>query len=272
MKSNALKTTLGLLSASLLAGCGGEDPNTGSIPAGTLSYDTRTGITTDGTVDTRITARFLDAAVENLQYKSKSYNGSTSIGGSFSCASGEDVEFLIGSLSLGTATCQGIITPQTLAAKKTWEIVTGVTTTSASGGGGGSSQTIQETLANTPITNAEVINRVRLLMSLDTDSVTAGIQLPALTEQANVTVSSVDFTNTANFDSAVQTNVLDKIAGSTLVTATDATTHFQSTINGITDTNYNRSTGLYVDATKVAAAKAAEAAKNESDDEGYDDD
>lgn len=268
MKSNALKTTLGFLSASLLAGCGGDDPTTGSIPAGTLSYDTRTGITTDGTVDTRITAKFLDAAVENLQYKSKSYNGSTIFDGSFSCASGEDVEFLIGSLSLGTATCQGIITPQTLAAKKTWEIVTGVTTTSASGGGGGSSQTIQETLANTPITNTEVINRVRLLMSLDTDSdATNGIVLPTTTQQ--ITISSLDFTNTANFESAVQTNVLDKIAGSTLVTATAATTHFQTTINGITDSNYNKTTGNYIDATKVAAAKAAEAAKNESDDGGY---
>lgn len=260
MKTNALKITVGLLSGSLLAGCGGDDGgSTGTVNTATSStYDAATG----KAKGTPINAKFIDGAVSGLQYKSNSYNGTTASDGSFVCASGDLVEFMIGSLSLGTSICQGVVTPQSLAAPITQQVVQGATTTSASGTTTVGGETVQNVAGPIVHTDPSVVNRVRLLMSLDSDSdATNGITLPSATEQANVTTTSLDFATTATFDSTA-TAVLQAMtttANRSLVSSTDASTHFNSVLTNLvsTDSNYNLSTGAYVDAVAVAAAQAA---------------
>lgn len=276
MKTNALKLTVGLLSGSLLAGCGGDDGgSTGTVNTNTstASYDAATG----KAKGTPINAKFIDGAVSGLQYKSNSYNGTTGTDGGFICASGDVVEFVIGSLSLGTSVCQGVVTPQTLAAEKSQQVVQGATTTSASGTTTVGGETVQTVLSPVIHTDPKVVNRVRLLMSLDTDSdATNGITLPSATEQANVSTTSLDFATTATFDNTATAvlQAMTSTANRSLVSSTDASTHFNSVLTSLvaTDTNYNLSTGAYVDAVAVAAAQAAAnaAASNQGYGEGDD--
>lgn len=275
MKTNALKLSISMLSGSLLAGCGGGG-ETGTINDATSAstYDAVTGLTKG----VPINAKFLDAAVQNLQYKSNTYNGSTGSDGGFVCASGEVVEFVIGSLSLGTSVCQGVVTPQTLAAEKSQQVVQAATTTSASGTTTAGGQTVQTVLSPVIHTDPKVVNRMRLLMSLDSDSdASNGITLPSLTEQASVTTTTLDFATTATFDSTA-TAVLAAMtttSNRSLVATTDASTHFNSTLSTLvaSDSNYNLSTGAYVDKVAVAAAQAAAntAASNQGYGEGEDD-
>lgn len=271
MKTNALKLTISMLSGSLLAGCGGGG-ETGTINDATSAstYDAATGLTKG----VPINAKFLDAAVQGLQYKSNTYSSSTGADGGFVCASGEVVEFVIGSLSLGTSVCQAVVTPQTLAAEKTQQVVQAATTTSASGTTTVGGQTVQTVLSPVIHTDPKVVNRVRLLMSLDSDSnASNGITLPSLTEQASVTTTSLDFATTATFDSTATAVIqaMTTTANRSLVATTDASTHFNSTLTTLiaSDSNYNLSTGAYVDKVAVAAAQAA--ANTAASSQGYGD-
>ncbi|NCO14269.1 MAG: hypothetical protein CO047_05455 [Piscirickettsiaceae bacterium CG_4_9_14_0_2_um_filter_44_546] len=248
MKTNTLKLTAGILSAGLLTGCGGIDGTTGTQLENDLndaasSFSNYIDNITGKTKGTAITAQFIDSPVSNLQYKSNSYNEFTGANGVFSCVSGEEVEFVIGSVSLGTSICQAVITPQTLAAElKTVQTVN--TTTNASGTKTSSGTIASKQAAPVLQDDDKVLNRVRLLMALDTDAnPDNGITLPAVTEQAKVTATTLDFA-ALSFDNDVQ-SVLNKLqVNGSLVTKTAALTHFQKSVSGLPAT-YDTSTGSY---------------------------
>ena len=92
--------------------------------------------------------KFLDSAVEGLDYKSSSGEaGHTIAGGYFNYKIQDSVEFSVGKLSLGTASGDSIVTPRELAP------------------------------AGSLIESNEIKNRVRLLLALDSDSYRVGIQI-----------------------------------------------------------------------------------------------
>ncbi|PLA73565.1 hypothetical protein CYQ88_10485 [Hydrogenovibrio sp. SC-1] len=285
--NNTLKLSTGILAGTLLAGCGGIEGVTGTSTEDVNEAVQNVSNTVSSYVDnitgktkgTAISARFLDSAVTNLQYKSNTYNGSTGTNGNFTCASGEQVEFVIGSLSLGTSICQSVITPQTLAAPKTQEVVA-QTSTNASGVTTSTGSTVQTKVGSILSTDDRVLNRVRLLMTLDTDSnPDNGITLPASTEQAKVTTSTLDFASTT-FDNDVQAVLTAMTINGSLVTKAAAQAHF---VDGSlatlvkTDTNYSLNTGSYDEYDETAASNNNDDNENddnendnESDDDGND--
>lgn len=87
MQLKSLSTSL--IAASLaLAGCGNNNPTSGV---------------------------FLDSQVQGLSYTSASASGTTDASGRFTCYGSETVNFSLGGINLGSASCAGIITPQALA-------------------------------------------------------------------------------------------------------------------------------------------------------------
>jgi len=218
IKNRLLKLSIGLAAGASLTACGGG--TTGSVPAGHT-----------------ISAQFVDAPVENLHYDSLSNMGDTDANGRFNCTLGEEVSFSIGKLTLGKSICQRIVTPQTISATITQTTVP-QTTTSASGVVLSNGTKTQSTITATAgAHDPEVINRVRLLMSLDTDGdATNGIQLPKPAEQQkDITQTTMDFKHTNTFDSEAASMIGQIPAGviksnSGLRSATEATTHFDQTL------------------------------------------
>jgi len=186
-----------------LTGCGGSTTGSAIIP---------TPKTINGT--------FVDAPVDNLIYSTPSSTTTklTQGGGKFECTVGETVTFKVGGVTLGKAPCQRIVTPQTLAA------------VDQAGGDTTNLQTV-------PATDPKVVNRVRLLMTLDMDgNPNNGIQLPPETEQKNIPETNIDFENTQNFDNEASTQVLAKLPSahnSSLKNTAEAKTHFQSSLNSL---------------------------------------
>jgi hypothetical protein len=70
-----------------------------------------------GSNDTpQLAGKFLDSAVEGLDYKGSSGTvGTTDVQGGFSCKDGETLTFAVGGVVLGTASCQATVTPMALA-------------------------------------------------------------------------------------------------------------------------------------------------------------
>ncbi len=217
IKNRLLKLSIGLAAGASLTACGGG--TTGSVPAGHT-----------------ISAQFVDAPVENLHYDSLSNMGDTDANGRFNCTLGEEVTFSIGKLALGKSICQRIVTPQTISATITQTTVP-QTTTSASGVVLSNGAKTQSTVTATAKPDAtEVINRVRLLMSLDTDATKTGIQLPTPAElKKDITQTSIDFKNTNTFDTEAANMIAQIPAGiiksnSGLRSVAEATTHFNQTL------------------------------------------
>jgi len=224
MKNKLLKLSLGLMATSALTACGGGT-NTGTVLQNNAT----------------ITGQFLDSAVSNLQYDSLSNSGITDAAGNFQCTLSEEVNFYIGSLQIGTSVCQRIITPQTLAA----DIVVQSqpqTTTSASGvvsTVAGSGQTI---VTPAKPTDPGVVNRVRLLMTLDVDdNPDNGIQLPNNAEQNQITQTSIDFQNTTSFDNAAVGIVqqMPSVGNKSVVDTVTAKNHFNSTLQNLPQVTAN---------------------------------
>jgi len=89
-----LKLSVLSYSMILLSGCGIQDE--------TVTHELKTGV-------------FVDSAVSGLNYKcSTKRSGTTNSKGEFVCQDGDSVEFFIGNNSIGSASVQSIITPQTL--------------------------------------------------------------------------------------------------------------------------------------------------------------
>ena len=64
-----------------------------------------------------ISAKFIDSAVEGLEYSSGDLSGTTASGGIFTCNSGDIVTFKINSQTLGTASCGSVVTPYSIQSK-----------------------------------------------------------------------------------------------------------------------------------------------------------
>jgi hypothetical protein len=221
MKNRLLQLSMGLVATATLSACGGGT-STGSVPTGQT-----------------VSAQFLDAAVSNLHYESFSITGETDASGRFTCTLNEEVTFSIGALALGSSVCQRIVTPQTISATITQVPATAQTTTTASGVVVSSGNTVQPTVQATVQADApEVVNRVRLLLTLDTDSdASNGIQLPSLVEQSNVTLTTLDFSDTTSFDNTAPSEIIGKmpsVSNRSLVDAVTASAHFIDTLTYIT--------------------------------------
>ncbi len=226
--------SVALIAASMnLSGCNqiaSSGLATGSIPVsgGSSISSTPAQVLPANTIQ----AQFVDAPVANLQYQSKSFSGYTSSTGGFNCSSQEEVSFYIGKLKLGTSVCQKIVTPLTLAAKKV-VVSQPITTTSPSGivTQTGTKQTVQVQPAKA--SDPGVVNRVRLLMTLDGDgNPNNGIQLPTPQEQRKVTVTTVNFDNTATFDNDAS-NIVSQLTNGSLVDAQTALAHFSQTLSNL---------------------------------------
>lgn len=146
MMQNRTKTRLTILAAAVaLAACGGND---------TLDQKV---------APTPVSAVFLDAAVEGLEYAANgAAKQSTSASGGFTCLSGETVAFSAGGINLGSGTCNPIMTPLTLA-------------------------------NSDKIRDDKVVNRLLALQLLDTDNDPAnGIQISSAVKTA-LAAQTLDF-------------------------------------------------------------------------------
>jgi hypothetical protein len=218
MKNTLLKLSIGLITTSALTACGGT--NTGSV----LQGDT-------------ISGQFLDSAVSNLSYTSISYDGITDAAGNFQCSLSEEISFYIGSLKLGSAACQSIITPQTLAADVTQTLSQPAQTITSASGAVISSGSVTQTVV-TPANPDDpgVINRVRLLLTMDTDSDPSnGIQLPAIAEQNNISQTTLNFSDTTIFDNAAPAIIqqLPSVSNRSITDSLTAQIHFTETLQSL---------------------------------------
>jgi len=97
VKTLRLKATLGiLLSAALLAGCGG----------GSGSSDG-----TDTSSSSLLSGTFVDSPVEGLEYETETQTGVTDADGTFMYMAGESVTFYVGDIMLGGGMAQSVMTP-----------------------------------------------------------------------------------------------------------------------------------------------------------------
>ena len=217
MKNKLLKLSVGLLGTGALSACGGGT-STGTISQGS-------GV---------INGQFIDSPVSGLRYESSQFSGVTDEAGNFQCQLAEPVSFYIGAVEIGSSTCQRIITPQTLAAEiiqsapQTITSASGVVTTVV-----GSSQTLVNSASPT---DSAVVNRVRLLLTLDTDDDPAnGIQLPSQAEQAQLSQMSLDFKNTADFEnqSALLIQQMPSVSNKSVLDSVSAQAHFSDTLQTI---------------------------------------
>ena len=250
MKKRLLKLSVSLLGTGALSSCGGGT-STGTISQGN-------GV---------INGQFIDSPVSGLRYESSLFSGVTDDAGNFQCQLAEPVRFYIGAVEIGSPTCQRIITPQTLAA----EVIQNVpqTITTASGGVttvAGSGQT-QVNFASPD--DPAVLNRVRLLLTLDTDDDPGnGIQLPSQAEQAQLSQTSVNFKNTAYFEfqAAALIQQLPSVSNTSVVDSVSAQAHFNGSLQAMPSVSgevvldgrsapegnigqyYNVSTGLFNEA------------------------
>jgi len=96
-KKTALLLGLGAISF-VVSGCGSSGGDSSSTPS---------SVTQEGV--------FVDAPVQGLKYKTATHEGFTGTEGTYSYEPGEEIEFFLGTLSLGKVTAQDLVTPYTLA-------------------------------------------------------------------------------------------------------------------------------------------------------------
>lgn len=169
-------------SVSLLAACGGSD--------GDATPETVSGV-------------FIDSAVEGLRYVSGGLSGTTSASGAFQCQS--NIQFYVGDILLGEASCDEVITPV--------DLVSG---------------------ASDP-THPTVSNIARFLQTLDDDGdpengITITTAVANLAAGQSIDFSS-DFDSDTNVQSLVNTMTSARNAGAAnLVSATSAKTHLEGSM------------------------------------------
>ena len=151
-----------------------------------------------------ITGRYLDANVQGLNYSTATQSGTTNANGEFEYEAGENVVFSLYGQELSTVPGYPVITPL---------------------------DNISDTL------HADyAINLMRFMQTLDTDGVSGnGITLPDTASgvmNVNFNQSMVSFESDSNVLSFISQNTN---VSALSVTASDAVTHFQSTIDSITD-------------------------------------
>jgi hypothetical protein len=152
--------------------------------------------------------RFIDSPVQGAEWVSGELNGTTDVNGTFSYRGRDTVRFSIGAVELGEVEGGDVITPLDLVGADS-------------------------------IDNAQVLNMVRLLLSLDADGIPSnGIEITAQTRSA--ATLNIDFSlpiTEFQDDSAVMELVNAAQLGTdrqlTIVSAEDARAHFEGTLQGL---------------------------------------
>lgn len=188
-----IKKSISIITAISLTACGG---GSGSEPNNVTP--TPTPIVIPATIYTGI---FIDSAVENLQFKTANESGYTNAKGEFSYQLNEKVTFSIGDIEFPEILANTTLTPL-------------------------------ELFNTNDINSTSVVNMLRLLQSLDDDGdPDNGIKIPSKAHELAKNLT-VDFSS-AGFDQQVADLVLMSGAvNSTLISAEQATYHFQLTLNG----------------------------------------
>lgn len=217
-RKSAVQTALSCLILSL-AGCGGGGGGGGasSTPS---SQTTPTPVATSSSTTSSVGA-FVDSAVQGLTVKHA--DGSTATTGSngqFAYTAGETLSIYLGNLKLADVKGQSLVTPLTL-------------------------------FNTSNLTDVRVVNLLRLLQTLDTDSDPSnGITLSATTlASASAAISALDLTKaTTDFEvsSEVQAILAAQKSGLTLVPASAASSHFAQTLSNVS------SRGVYAGTVQLA--------------------
>jgi hypothetical protein len=162
---------------------------------------------TSAPTPTTTTGIFLDSPVDGATYTANpsGLSGTTQNGGEFYCEPGDTVDFSVGDVNLGEATCQETITPVNLVSGAEDE------------------------------TNPVVTNIARFLQSLDSDFTPSnGISINSATV-AEVNGRNINITDPAlDFDNAVDIQALFAALGAVPVTAAEAQDQLRSTLIGFT--------------------------------------
>lgn len=174
---------------------------------------------------------FLDAAVENIGYRTATQQGFTNDNGEFNYRAGELVTFFIGKLELPSVIASQIVTPKDIAKTES-------------------------------LTDNQLVNILRLLQSLDADGdATNGIEITAAAIAAG---TALDFTlPTAVFAQQPAVQALLQAAGgenTELVSVDQAVAHFQTTlefINGQASSSSSQSSVEGVSSSSVSSSQAA---------------
>ncbi len=183
---------LSLLSlAVVLSACGGGGDDNAAVPAPAKA---------------QVSGVFLDSAVEGLEYVAGSAApATTSTKGGFTCTEGDSVNFTLGGIKLGGATCAATLTPLQLA-------------------------------ASTDATDAKVVNRLLALQLLDEDGDPAnGIKIAA-SVRAALAGRSLDFSAAAESFNTALASTLTAAGSGYAVRTVDAERrllareHFENTL------------------------------------------
>lgn len=139
---------------------------------------------------------FLDSAVEGLNFSTSTTNGTTDKVGTFSYQPGEIVNFFIGDAFIGSAVGKSTVTPL-------------------------------DFIAEPDFTSPRLINPLRILQTLDTDSdATNGITLPTIAAEVGIDLDITNETSVTSFISTVDASL-------SLVSGVDALTHFSKTLSSL---------------------------------------
>lgn len=195
------KISLSIILSSLLAACGGGS----DAPAETLLAASPTPTKP---IATAYTGKFVDAVVIGINYKTAEEAGVTNADGEFIYRSDEKITFSIGDIVFPEVLADTIITPLNI-------------------------------FNTTDINNIAVVNALRLLQTLDEDGdPDNGITILSEAHQLASGVM-VDFTS-----SEFESQLTDFIANGNqlnkqLITADDAISHFQLTLDNMNDESMN---------------------------------
>ncbi len=174
----------------------------------TVEDTTQTGIPATKNPRNHYVGHFIDSAVEGLEYsRSKNITGLTKSGGEYSFSYGELINFHVGNVTLGESVALSQITPKEIVAYE------------------------QEKL-HVSIYTPEVFNRVRFLMSIDTDkNADNGIQIDDQTRLKAQSWKTPDFSLDADqFTTALEQATNNELSSSEIVDKQKATQHFADSL------------------------------------------
>jgi hypothetical protein len=196
-KCTVLATTLALL----LSACGGGSD--GSVSPAPSDPSGSNGPSNDPAPQIGM---FLDAPVAGIAYRSvgKTEVKYTNADGEYEYQPGEQVIFSIGGIELPAVAATGVVTPLTV-------------------------------FATNDLTDPSVVNLARLLQTLDTDGNPENGITIAAAAHSNATGMTVNFADTAAFETGVSNLIANGGGATELVTSQDAIDHVQSQLvaNGL---------------------------------------
>lgn len=191
-----MKHTTIALTTAILAACGGSDSSSNTTPDNNNSGQTAQAAKNAGV--------FLDSPIANISYKTATQSGKTNAKGEFGYNDGESVTFSIGSVTFPAVSAKETVTPLDI-------------------------------FDTTDISNAKVVNAIRLIQSLDKDAnPDNGIQITdtaktAATKALDFELSETDFASAPAVLSLVQAGGQDTKTDE-LITKEKALLHFQNSL------------------------------------------